>query len=141
GAGDEAADVVVVDGDGGGLLGGEPTHRAGQCHRNHRRAEIKLGFGCHVAPLLSFPALTPGRSACGPMAGFEPRSPRSLSTETRALSIHPCCKSCIPFLCKREGGASAACPLSAATWGNRRTCRRGLRRYGCARFRRTSFRP
>src|SRR5262249_20735585 len=102
-AGDAAADVVVVDGDGRGLLGGEPTHRAGQCHRNHRRAEIKLGFGCHVAPLLSFPALTPGRSACGPMAGFEPRSPRSLSTETRALSIHPCRKSCIPSSASGKG--------------------------------------
>src|SRR5262249_46632228 len=105
------ADVVVVDGDGRSLLGGEPAHRAGQCHRNHRRAEIKLAFDCHVAPLLSFPALTPGRSACGPMAGFEPRSPRSLSTETRALSILPCRKSRIPSPAGGEGDASAACLL------------------------------
>src|SRR5215471_18660821 len=59
-----------------------------------RRDKAWFWLSCRSSP--SFPALTPGRSACGPMAGFEPRSPRSLSTETRALSIHPWRKSCMP---------------------------------------------
>src|SRR5262249_15944377 len=36
---------------------------------------------------------------------------RSLSTETWALSIHPCRKSCIPSPASGEGDANAACPL------------------------------
>src|SRR5262249_22768593 len=58
----------------------------------------------------------------------------ALSTEMRALSIHPCRESCIPSPASGEGDAGAACPLFVATCVNRRTCRRGLRRYGCARF-------
>src|SRR5262249_10924668 len=66
-----------------------------------RRDKAWFWLSCRSSP--SFPALTPGRSACGPMAGFGPRSPRALSTETRALSIPPCCKSCIPSSASGKG--------------------------------------
>src|SRR5262249_18596915 len=92
---------------GGG--GGTPARRAGKSRRNRRRAEIQLALACHVAPLHEFPALTPWRSACGPMAGFETRSPRALSTEMRALSIHPCRESCILSPASGEGDAGTAC--------------------------------
>src|SRR5262249_57713224 len=60
---------------------------------------------------MNFPLSHLGDPQCGPMAGFEPRSPRALSTETRALSIHPCRESCIPSPRKRGRGRKRPLPL------------------------------
>src|SRR5262249_48415257 len=48
--GDLAADIIVIDGDGGYLLGAELERRAGQHQANdsRRRTEIKLAFARHA---------------------------------------------------------------------------------------------
>src|SRR5262249_33515662 len=47
------------------------------------------------------------------MAGFETRSPRALSTEMRALSIHPWRESCIP---SPASGKGTQAPLARLSW-------------------------